>query len=241
MVVDTFDFNILKERPFNMAIIGKTGSGKTTFLKNLLLKLGKGYFNTIYLITNSEVGYSANNYKDYIYPNHVLYLNQDSQNIKIRIQSWLNKIKKFSYDVKDIFANNLVIYDDIGKETKDRLENFTNECRHANISNIFLVHRLEHLDTTTRDSIFFHVVNSAEELDYIKLNKNTRIEITSEIKNTYNEYKERGLYIVIYDSKIYSIIIDDSDLENIKSENKYICFTESSIKKYIFDEDETEK
>jgi hypothetical protein len=233
-MIDEFDYNILKNKPFNMAIIGKTGSGKTMFLKNLLLNLGYGYFKFIYMITHSEKTFRENEYYKYIFPNHVLYL-KDYQDKKNRIvYNFLNKIDNFSYENKEEFSNcnTLIIYDDVGKETKEKLCNFTNECRHANISNIFLVHRLEHIDKSTRDSIYFHVINEANvELEYLNVNRQIKEDLSISINKAYREYPNtKGLNLIIYDSKLYSIIIDENSIKQINANDLYVFFTESSIK-----------
>ncbi|CCU55501.1 ATPase/DNA packaging protein [Adoxophyes honmai entomopoxvirus 'L'] len=238
-----FEYNSLRNKPFNMAILGKTGSGKTTFLKNLLINIGFGYFKFVYLITSSEVNFKSNDYYKYIYPNHVFYIykykdNKDTKDTKLLLQSFLNKIKLFSFDIKAKYdCNTLVIYDDIGKETKEKLDNFTNECRHSNISNIFLVHRLEHLDTTTRDSISHYVINSpSENLDYIKYNKAIKNDMLSKIINIYSEYTNKGLYVIINEPDIFTSIITKEDIEKIKTEDKYVIYTDSVIRKYILED-----
>ncbi|CCU55764.1 ATPase/DNA packaging protein [Choristoneura biennis entomopoxvirus] len=237
-----FDYNVLRNKPFNMAVVGKTGSGKTTFLKNLLIKIGYGYFKYIYLITSSEVNFKSNEYFKFIYPNHVFYLykdNKDNKDNKILLPSFLNKIKTFSHDVKEINKDckTLVIYDDIGKETKEKLDNFTNECRHSNISNIFLVHRLEHLDTTTRDSISYYIINSASEnLDYINFNKIAKNEILSSVADIFSEYTGKGLYCVINDSDVFTLLISEDDIKYVKNEDKYVFYSDSVIKPYIMEQ-----
>ncbi|AAG02856.1 putative ATP/GTP-binding protein [Betaentomopoxvirus amoorei] len=235
-----FDYDKLRAKPFNMAIIGKTGSGKTTFLKNLLLKIGYGFYKFIYLITSSEVNFKSNEYFKFIYPNHVFYLysNNKDKDVKYLLQAYLEKIKNFSFEMNQKCENfrTLVIYDDIGKDTKDKLSNFTNVCRHSLVSNIFLVHRLEHLDTTTRDSLSYHVINSeSENMDLIPCNKNLRNSLLASVINIFKDREQSKYYIycIIYDSVSYSCLISDDDLENIKNEDKYVFYTDSVIKSHI--------
>ncbi|BAO49495.1 putative ATP/GTP-binding protein [Alphaentomopoxvirus acuprea] len=240
MIIEKIDYDKIISTPFNMAILGKTGSGKTTFLKNFLIET-REKFDFIYLVTRSKTCYDSNNYHHYIYPNHVLYLDQkdnfNSSDIKAKLSIFLDNIKKFSFICleQNDKCNTLVIFDDVGRETKDKLSNFTNECRHSRISNIFLVHRLEHIDKTTRDSISLYVINSPNiNLEYLEINKSIKTMINTSILNAFSEYnKERGLFLIIQDSKVYSLVINDSTIKTINESARNVLYTNSIIKQYI--------
>ncbi|AAC97775.1 ORF MSV171 ATP/GTP binding motif homolog (vaccinia A32L), similar to GB:D11079 [Melanoplus sanguinipes entomopoxvirus] len=240
MKIKKFNFDTLKERPFNMSIVASTGQGKTTLLKYILNNL-KFHFKFIYLITNDDQGYRNNKYYKYVYPNHVFYLTKYEK--PEYIVSKICEIKKFtnktlndkSYGEK---FNTLIIFDDVGNNFRNKLKNFTNECRHAFISTIFLVHKEIHLDPDTRDSMKFFVINKKTiDLKYIIPNTSIRKEISKDIVPLLLQYEKKfGLYIVIDNvhAELFYIYISEDEMKNLDN-NYFLLSTESSMKQIILE------
>jgi len=207
---------------FNIAIFGKTNSGKTVLLKYLLMAI-RNRFQHVFMIIGSKTSYTSNNYWQFIYPDNTLFLD-DKINVKESIKNFTKKILTWS-------ANNdhrkLVIFDDIGDKSRDCLDNFTNECRHGIISTIFLVHAYKHLDTTTRYSLTHIIItpNLAETDEILK----TKKDLVCSMKNIWKKAGDIKVYI-IYDmnSSIYYLTVPEH--LNVISDSLYVLTTEGPYK-----------
>lgn len=234
---EKFSINTIKF-PCNIVIIGTTDSGKTTILKHILLKIiNKHSYDFLYLITNSKISVYNNNYLNYFFLNHIKYL--DINNFKTELGNFLIQIKNFGNDLKIKKKWNgkiILIFDDVGEKLKLSLNNFTQECRHANISCIMLVHYYTHLPPSVRESVkyIFFTKTSLPSLKEFLPKKNARD--TEKITNVVSTLLNKKKYIYcVYDSisaYFYYYIVDNyRELDNT---DYVLKNTMSIIKKKIF-------
>ncbi|QHG62681.1 DNA packaging protein [Cetacean poxvirus 1] len=145
-----FNRSSLLTFPFRMAIVGGSGSGKTTYLLSLFDTLVIKYKH-IFLFTpvyNSE-------YDSYIWPDHVNKVNT-SEELEYSLDSSKKKIEKYIMNKGVKKADHfLIILDDMGdKQTKSScLLDFLNHGRHLNTSIILLCQTYKHVPINGRVSI----------------------------------------------------------------------------------------
>lgn len=231
-----FSINTIKF-PCNIVIIGPTNTGKTTILKHILLKIiSEKNYDFIYLVTNSKISVDNNNYLNYFYLNHIKYL--DTVNYKTELSNFLNQVKNHGNNLKKKNWNGkiIIVFDDIGEKIKYTLNNFTQECRHANISCIMLLHHYTHIPPSVRESvryIFFTASVSVAPKEFMQKKNSKDIDkISTMVTNLFN--KKKYIYC-IYDaiaSYFYYYKLDKcAELDNT---DKVLRNSVSSVKKKIY-------
>jgi hypothetical protein len=222
--------------PCNISIIGPTNSGKTTILKKILSIISDNDF--IFIVTNSKASFYSNNYLNYFYLNHVLFL--DTDDFKIKLSIFLKDMKEFGHRLKqeNIFKGKIIIvFDDVGENLKHSLNNFTQESRHSNITCIFLIHHFTHLSPNIRNSIHYIITTSynidCKDFLHIRDNKSV-IHINSIIKNLM--LKKKYVYCIYnrLDSKFYYYLLKKNESNELNSSISVLKKTYSCIKKSIF-------
>lgn len=234
---EKFSINIMKF-PCNIVIIGPTNTGKTTILKHILLEIiGNAKRDFVYLVTNSKISVDNNNYLNFFYLNHIKYL--DAPNYKIELETFLDQVKNHGNNIKkkNWTGKIIIVFDDVGEKIKFSIKNFTQECRHANISCIMLLHHYTHIPPCVRESIkyiFFTALVSVSPKDFLQ-KKNTKDidRISTMVSNLFT--KKKYVYCV-YDSLnsyFYYYLIDKH--KDLDYTDKVLRYSVSIIKKKIFD------
>jgi GTPase SAR1 family protein len=234
---EKFSINTMKF-PCNIVIIGPTNTGKTTILKHILLEIiDKKKQDFVYLVTNSKISVDNNNYLNFFYLNHIKYL--DTVNYKIELETFLDQVKNHGNNIKkkNWTGKIIIVFDDVGEKIKFSIKNFTQECRHANISCIMLLHHYTHIPPSVRESIkyiFFTALVSVSAKDFLQ-KKNTKD--VDRISNMVSILFIKKKYIYcVYDSlnsHFYYYLIDKHT--NLDSTDKVLRYSVSIIKKKIFD------
>lgn len=171
-----------------VALVGKSGSGKTTMLKHILFET-KEIFTHVFVIQGSKPS-KDNIYTDICWPDDITYIVNTDSDFKKRIENSVkdvvevlnffteknNIIEDENKKIEDhnrLYPDNkketkkkmmaLFIFDDLGKEN-NKFGGFANTLRHNHSSTIFLIHNNTDLDKTFRGSIKTFIVNINFEL-----------------------------------------------------------------------------
>lgn len=225
---DKFNFDIIKDKintlgNFNAMILGGSGTGKTTLIKNMLNIL-EGEFQYIFLFINTEHG-AIVNYSRYIPFNHCFPLEniEDPDKRKNYIKNTVSKITKF-LQLHTTNVKILIVTDDLGNNTKKYYGDLLDNCRHDKVSNIILLHEPKQIFSQTSVQFFFLTdVKIAIDENMRKIYKKIDVVVTDIL----NKYK----IAVICDTKIYFIEKNDLDCETEKS--YFMLKTDSEIKRKL--------
>lgn len=141
-------------------------------------------------------------------------------------------------NVNDDFKQNrpkiLNIYDDMGECTR-HMENFTNECRHMGVSNIFLMHSYTDISPRSKKSINYYVFTQPFMITK-KLLKDMEIneDLVHEVVRLVELHKsnKKRIYYIIHDNKVSYYSIDEKKMDAINS-NPFLFTTDSSLKRTI--------
>lgn len=201
--------------PFNLAIIAKTGYGKTCLL-NSILDLIIVEFNFVFLYTSNER--SKKQYEKIILPSNIIIkqFNNDKISIINELKSYLNNLTE-SLNLK---LKTLIIVDDLDIELCKKI-NGLGTIRHDNIKIIFLVQSMKSLS----DKI--NITSWLIEPSIIK---------SPEIAGTNGIMKSKDIDTIL--SKVYELLKKKEVFKPFiyLNENKFIYMLdskESTEKKYL--------
>jgi len=146
-------FNRIFNFPCHIAIVGRSKSGKSTLLKEMLRRIKKK-FNRIFIFcqTDQYTSEYSNEYED---------VNSFDLDMFKKI---CNKAKKYKKEGNE--KHILIVMDDISskfytdKESVDSISQYLTECRHYGVSIIMSVHYLKHvLNPMLRENIHHYIIN----------------------------------------------------------------------------------
>lgn len=208
MSIESFNFNNLNDSIFNLAIIGKTGDGKTVLLKHILNHI-KNSYHFIYLFTSNS---HTEQYDNYIWKNHKFYFTEKSV-FRFKIQDHINwlETKKDKNKIKTLF-----IFDDVGDIIRNELYTFLISSRHVNNSFILLMHNITDLNKNERLQLDYKIFTSKPEKNVFENLDKTSIEkIYSKISSIYVDVLTKKYLIIDKNYDIFYYIINVDDLNKI--------------------------
>jgi len=167
---EIFQWNTLLDKPTNVSIFGRTGSGKSYLMKSIIdysIEYAQTHLDTdhffdyIIYFTGMEDIATSNGFDATIWPNHIFHISGNKNQSSFvgavlqRFTTWFKSIREENINVRIA-----LIFDDIGDVLKSKMDNLTNITRHLNVWNFFLPHKYTHLDTTVRDSLHYEIFTS---------------------------------------------------------------------------------
>lgn len=229
-MTNEFDISQLKDNHFNLSIVGKTNSGKSTLLY-YILNLIKEDYKFIYFVTTNDIFQKNCILHNFIWPNHIKVVNNNNQ-----IPGLLDKLYNWTYNISDTTDKykSLIIFDDIGDYLNGKLYKTITKSRHINLSMIFLLHDMLTIAKNEREQltyrIFTHLTDVKRDLD-IK-STNVANDISLFVKNiTENENGQKKY--MLFDDKLTSkyIIIPQSFIDNLyQNKINTLVYQESQFK-----------
>lgn len=241
---------ICKSDSIVLAIIGDSGSGKTTMLKHILCETRKVYSH-IFLFQGSMPS-EDNVYINYIWPSDIYY--QTNAKDKLSLNSVNSTIEKYIKDVSEINSNindlnrkndklkipnikTLFIFDDFGDNNR-MFSNATNISRHALTSFIFLIHNDTDLPRSLRNKVTHYLIN-------VNFSLNQILEIFKSIKNDYEFLRKK--FIEKNNNKCFLLLRKDNlncidycslsleEVNKIKEKKNVVFYKSSKQRKLLKD------
>lgn len=196
---EKFDFSSLFDTNFFLNIVGRTGSGKSILLYNLLYSYSN--FKFIYYFTKNKLtAISTSEVNNYIWSNHII--DATTENIGIvmaHLTTWTIEANKENEEHEKF--KTLFIFDDIGRYPKEVYENMISS-RHSNISMIFLTHSLTDLHIDMRKQLTCYAISnifsSAKEIEkHLHIRCPKQCDYIFNMSQKIHQDKEQKKYLIL--------------------------------------------
>lgn len=245
---------ICKEDSVVLAILGASGSGKTTMLKHILSETRKIYTN-IFLFQGSMPS-EDNVYTNYIWPADIYYEKSPNDkmslnNISNTIDNYVKTIIDINNNIKDLKKKNnktnipsiktLFIFDDFGENNR-HFADVTNISRHSYVSFIFLIHNDTDLHKSLRNKVTHYLINVNFSLNQILDNFKSIKNEYEHIRKKFIEQNKTRCFLLIAKENLNRIdycSLTKEEVDKIRKKNNVVFYKHSKqrniLKDFIMD------